>query len=68
MFFDIAGVGQSNVMGQRASTQTVRTRGVVVDVPFTVLEDTDFIEVKDCDLPRQVADRLRSYFAAGDPN
>jgi hypothetical protein len=23
MFFDIAGVGQSNVMGQRASTQTV---------------------------------------------
>jgi hypothetical protein len=26
MFFDIAGVSQSNVMGQRASTQTVRTR------------------------------------------
>lgn len=46
MFFDIAGVGQSNVMGQRASTQTVRTRGVVVDVPFAVLEDSDFTEVE----------------------
>jgi hypothetical protein len=46
VFFDIAGVAQSNVMGQRASTQTVRTRGVVVDVPFTVLEDSDFMEVE----------------------
>jgi len=46
MFFDLAGVGQSNVMGQRASTQTVRTRGVVVDVPFAVLEDSDFTEVE----------------------
>jgi hypothetical protein len=46
MFFDIAGVSQSNVMGQRASTQTVRTRGVVVNVPFTVLEDSDFAELE----------------------
>lgn len=46
IFFDIAGISRSNVMGQRASTQTVRTRGVVVDVPFTVLEETKFIEVE----------------------
>lgn len=46
MFFDIAGIGQSNVMGQRASTQTVRTRGVVVDVPFAVLEGTEFTKVE----------------------
>ncbi|MEU9806595.1 hypothetical protein [Mycobacterium sp. NPDC050853] len=46
LFFDIAGVRQSNVMGQRASTQTVRTRGVVVNVPFPVLEDRDFAEVE----------------------
>lgn len=46
MFFDIAGVGQSNVMGQRASTQTVRTRGVVIDVPFAVLESTEFTKVE----------------------
>lgn len=46
IFFDIAGVSQSNVMGQRASTQTIRTRGVVVDVPFAVLEDKNFTEVE----------------------
>lgn len=46
IFFDIAGVSQNNVWGQRASTQTVRTRGVVVNVPFTVLEDSDFLAVK----------------------
>jgi hypothetical protein len=46
IFFDVAGVSQSNVMGQRASTQTVRTRGVVVNVPFTVLEDSDFLAVE----------------------
>jgi hypothetical protein len=46
IFFDVAGVSQSNVMGQRASTQTVRTRGVVVNVPFAVLEDSDFLAVE----------------------
>jgi ApeA N-terminal domain 1 len=46
IFFDIAGVSRSNVMGPRASTQTIRTRGVVVDVPFTVLENKDFTEVE----------------------
>ncbi|MEH3130041.1 MAG: hypothetical protein PGN27_08795 [Mycolicibacterium neoaurum] len=46
MFFDIAGVGQSNVMGERASTQTIRTRGVVVDVPFPLLLDSNFTEVE----------------------
>ncbi|ORB47575.1 hypothetical protein [Mycolicibacterium rhodesiae] len=46
IFFDIAGVSQSNVMGQRASTQTVRTRGVVVNVPFAVLKDDRFLAVE----------------------
>lgn len=46
IFFDIAGVSRNDVWGQRASTQTVRTRGVVVNVPFTVLEDSDFLTVE----------------------
>lgn len=46
IFFDRAGVSRSNVMGQQASTQTVRTRGVVVNVPFAVLESPDFKEVE----------------------
>jgi ApeA-like protein len=46
IFFDIAGISQSNVMGQRASTQTVRTRGVVVNVPFVVLKDDKFLAVE----------------------
>jgi hypothetical protein len=46
IFFDMAGVSRSNVLGQQASTQTVRTRGVVVNVPFAVLENPDFKEVK----------------------
>jgi hypothetical protein len=46
MFFDIAGVSRTNVIGQAASTQTIRTRGIVVDVPFAVLEDKDFTEVE----------------------
>jgi hypothetical protein len=46
IFFDIAGVSRSNVMGQQASTQTVLTRGVVVNVPFAVLENPNFKEVE----------------------
>ncbi|WP_375481977.1 hypothetical protein [uncultured Mycobacterium sp.] len=46
IFFDIAGVAQSNVMGQRASTQTIRTRGVVVKVPFAVLKSDKFLAVE----------------------
>lgn len=46
IFFDIAGVSQANVMGQRASTQTVRTRGVVVNVPFSALKDDRFLAVE----------------------
>lgn len=46
IFFDMAGVSQTNVFGQKASTQTVRTRGVVVNVPFAVLESPDFKEVE----------------------
>jgi hypothetical protein len=46
IFFDIAGVSQSNVMGQRASTQTIRTRGVVVKVPLAVLKDDKFLTVE----------------------
>lgn len=46
IFFDIAGVSQSNVMGQRASTQTIRTRGVVVNVPFAALKDDKFLAVE----------------------
>ncbi len=42
MFFDVAGISRSTVMGQRASTQTLRTRGVVVNVPFTDLRDSNF--------------------------
>lgn len=46
VFFDIAGVRQNNVMGQRASTQTVRSRGVIVNVPFTVLKNDKFLGVE----------------------
>lgn len=46
IFFDIAGVSQSNVMGQRASTQTVRTRGVIVNVPLAELKDDKFLTVE----------------------
>ncbi len=46
LFFDIAGVSRNNVMGQAASTQTIRTRGVVVKVPFSVIEDGNFTEVE----------------------
>ncbi|WP_428338799.1 hypothetical protein [Mycobacterium sp.] len=46
LFFDIAGVAQNNVMGPRASTQTLRTRGVVVDVPFELLQSTNFLAVE----------------------
>ena len=46
IFFDIAGVSQSNVMGERASTQTVRTRGVIVNVPLSALKDDKFLAVE----------------------
>lgn len=46
IFFDIAGVSQSNVMGERASTQTVRTRGVIVNVPLAALKDDKFLTVE----------------------
>lgn len=46
IFFDIAGISQSNVMGERASTQTVRTRGVIVDVPLAALKDDRFLSVE----------------------
>lgn len=46
IFFDIAGVSQSNVMGERASTQTVRTRGVIVNVPLAALKDDKFLAVE----------------------
>ncbi len=46
IFFDIAGVAQNNVWGQRASTETIRSRGVVVNVPFAVLENSDFLAVE----------------------
>ncbi|GAB3239939.1 hypothetical protein [Mycolicibacterium hippocampi] len=46
IFFDVAGVAQSNVMGQRASTQTVRTRGVIVNVPLATLKDDRFLTVE----------------------
>ncbi|QYL17992.1 hypothetical protein [Mycolicibacterium pallens] len=46
IFFDIAGVSQSNVMGERASTQTVRTRGVIVNVPLSALKDDKFLTVE----------------------
>lgn len=51
IFFDVAGVSQSNVVGQRASTQTVRTRGIVVNVPFAVLKDDKFLAV-DLEIPQ----------------
>ncbi|GAB5900760.1 hypothetical protein OKHIL_65690 [Mycolicibacterium mageritense] len=46
IFFDIAGVSQSNAMGERASTQTVRTRGVIVNVPLAALKDDKFLAVE----------------------
>lgn len=46
IFFDIAGVSQSNVMGERASTQTVRTRGVIVNAPLSALESDEFLTVE----------------------
>jgi hypothetical protein len=46
IFFDIAGVSQSNVMGERASTQTVRTRGVIVNVPLAALKNDKFLTVE----------------------
>jgi hypothetical protein len=46
IFFDVAGISRTNVMGQAASTQTIRTRGIVVDVPFAVLENSEFLEVE----------------------
>jgi hypothetical protein len=46
LFFDLAGVSQNNVLGPRASTQTVRMRGVVVNVPFDILENRHFIAVE----------------------
>lgn len=46
VFFDLAGVAQSNVMGSRASTQTVRTRGVVTGVPLSRIASGEFTEVE----------------------
>lgn len=46
VFFDLAGVAQSNVMGSRASTQTVRTRGVVTGVPLQEINSGEFTEVE----------------------
>ncbi|MCV7303531.1 hypothetical protein H7J93_28350 [Mycobacterium barrassiae] len=46
IFFDVAGISQSNVMGERASTQTVRTRGVIVNVPLASLKDDQFLAVE----------------------
>lgn len=40
IFFDIADVSQSNVIGPRAPTRAVRTRGVVVNVLMAVLTDS----------------------------
>lgn len=46
IFFDIAGISQSNVMGERASTQTVRTRGVIVNVPLRAIKNDKFLAVE----------------------
>jgi hypothetical protein len=46
MFFDLAGVSQSNVMGQRASTQNTRMRGLVTRVPLDDIEEGRFTTVE----------------------
>jgi hypothetical protein len=46
LFFDLAGVSQNNVMGQRASTQNIRMRGLVTRVPFDDIEEGRFTTVE----------------------
>jgi hypothetical protein len=46
MFFDLAGVSQNNVMGQRASTQNIRMRVLVTRVPLDDIEDGRFTTVE----------------------
>jgi hypothetical protein len=47
VFFDRKRVSQNNVIGGlRASTQTIRMRGIVVNAPLDIVEDTRFIGVE----------------------
>lgn len=47
LFFDIAGVSRDTAMlGPLASTQTIRTRGAVVNVPLEAIEGSDFLTVE----------------------
>lgn len=51
IFFDWAGISQNNVLGLKASTQTIRTRGLVTQVPLDELTDGRFTRV-DLQIPQ----------------
>lgn len=46
LFFDSAGISRQNVMGDAASTQNIRMRGIVTGAPLDNIADSKFVSVK----------------------
>jgi hypothetical protein len=46
LFFDSAGISRQNIMGDAASTQNIRMRGVVTGVPLDNIADSKFVSVE----------------------